>query len=158
VCAVLDGFHFPLPEGVAADGDDVQMGEAAAVAAAVAATAAAGADAVAAAADGIDQQQDGTEGGDQEGEADQDNEEEDEDEEVVEEEDAAAADDEAAAAAAMISSAEREQDLAQEVQRVLLGRVLPALHKSLVEKEWESVRPPVAVAIVKLLKVSGGLV
>lgn len=43
---------------------------------------------------------------------------------------------------------------AADIQRVLLRRILPALHKQLVLEEEEVVRAPVAIAMVKLLKVS----
>ncbi|KIY92472.1 hypothetical protein MNEG_15491 [Monoraphidium neglectum] len=164
VCAVLDGFHFPLPqedEGLAEEG--------------AAAAGAGGGDG--AAANGGDQEVDGAEdegaeegGGEGRAEGEEGaagDEEGDEEEEQGPEEEAAvaaAADEEAPpepaaadeGAAAAVTPEERERRrraaLAAEAQRVLRGKVLPALHGALVEQQWESVRPPVAVAIVKLLK------
>jgi U3 small nucleolar RNA-associated protein 20 len=169
VCAVLDGFHFPLPqedEGLAEEG--------------AAAAGAGGGDG--AAANGGDQEVDGAEdegaeegGGEGRAEGEEGaagDEEGDEEEEQGPEEEAAvaaAADEEAPpepaaadeGAAAAVTPEERERRrraaLAAEAQRVLRGKVLPALHGALVEQQWESVRPPVAVAIVKLLKVGLGL-
>jgi hypothetical protein len=164
---VLDGFHFPLPEeGGAAEAAEAEAAAAAAHAAeseaARAAEGAEGAEGDAPEAAGGKQGgmadgegADGEEGEDEEAAAEED------EEEAAEEEAAAAA--AAAAAATEAAAAEartpeereaaRRAALAGDVQRVLMARVLPALHGALIEKEWESVRAPVAVAIVKLLKV-----
>lgn len=150
VCAVLDAFHFPLPED--AGGADAEAEAAAAAEAA---------------AEGGEDEAGGQAGPDPsgevgaKGEAEEDDDEEDEEQQQQEEEpadylagEAGEAPRPAAAASDPAALAREQRDaLAAEAQRVLLKRVLPALHGALVEKEWESVRPPVAIAIVKLLKV-----
>jgi hypothetical protein len=61
-----------------------------------------------------------------------------------------------AAAAAAASSVAVQQAVAADMQRVLLRNVLPALHDHLVVEEGGEARAPVAVALVKLLKVRRG--
>ena len=129
VCAIIDNFHFPLP---ASDEEEPGGGGAAATAAGPGAAAPAAATGAAKRphADG--------------------EEEDDEDEE----------EDEAAAAAAVAAAAADAEAEARAVQRSLLVRILPALHEQLVDKGRrgedeelnQSIRAPVALALVKLLK------
>ncbi|GIL90429.1 hypothetical protein Vretifemale_18038, partial [Volvox reticuliferus] len=125
VCAILDNFHFPLPEAEA-DADNGQPGGAAAAVAAPAAVAARA---------------------QKEKKVTKDK---DPDESTEDDDDGngGTAEDAAYSAAAEAAA----------VQHALLVRVLPALHEQLVERkrgedeEAASVRAPVALALVKLLK------
>lgn len=139
VCCVLDAFHFPLPKDLPAPKDLLLQPPAAAKAAKAAPPATSEGDGngePAAASDKAD-----AEGGDKEASS-SDDEADSEDAGEEEEVDAAsaAADDRASAVAQ-----------AAVIQTALLRRILPALHRMLV-KDHEVVRAPVALALVKLLK------
>lgn len=133
VCAVLDNFHFQLPHDI----DPAEAAAAAAYKPPTATPAAAPAAAPATAAG-----KDATAAGDQKDQADQQEEEDEEEEEEDEEADAEAA----AASAAYDAMAQ-----ARDVQRALRTRVLPSLRSQLIQHS-EVVRAPVALAMVKLIK------
>lgn len=168
VCAILDNFHFALPtedeEGqgqeqqlVVAVGAGAGEGQAGGQAMEVDGQGAEGGrkrgrDAqqggeVVAAAEGAGEQQQGGDAQGAEGEKQEEQEEAEEEEEVQEEEEAVVA----------VVSVDPKAEAAA-VQRALLKRILPALHDQLVEKKRgedemaASVRAPVALAMVKLLK------
>jgi len=176
VCAVLDAFHFKLPEGqllvaagtaaAAAAAKGAAAGDAGAPAAAAASNGAAGADgsgdAVAAAAAGAVTAAEQEEEGEAQEEEEpapsdaEDGEEAEEQQQQQQEEEQPTNRPPTAAAAAAASSVAVQQAVAADMQRVLLRNVLPALHDHLVVEEGGEARAPVAVALVKLLKVRRG--
>jgi U3 small nucleolar RNA-associated protein 20 len=148
-CAVLDAFHFPVEDPAAAEDHQQQQqqgskqqqrgskeaGTAAALAAAAATAAAA---AAAAAGDAAEVEQ-----------VDLEVEEADDDVIIVEEED-----EQAAAAAAMAATAAADAaDIAASARVLLQSKVLPVLQSQVVVDDQEVARAPVALAIIKLIKV-----
>ncbi len=167
LCAVLDSFHFPLPgelggEDERVEGEGVGGGGAGSGKKSGTGRGSSGSgDGGVVGEEGVGsrekQEGKGEEGekqeeGDVGGTAAEGEEEGEEEEEevlvMVEDEEAAAA-----TAAAAVVAAEDAAATAAEVQRVLLLRVLPALHEHLVVEEGGEARAPVAIALVKLMKV-----
>jgi hypothetical protein len=157
---VLDAFHFKLPEGQLLVPVKAPAKGAAAAADAGAAPAAAAPAAPAAAAAEQEEEEEAqeeeeaavSEQEEGEGEAEQQQQlDQGETPEVAQEQPANSTPPAAAAAATSLTV---QQAVAVDMQRVLLRNVLPALHDHLVVEEGGEARAPVAVALVKLLKVS----
>jgi U3 small nucleolar RNA-associated protein 20 len=138
-CAVLDAFHFPLdvedvPEQQQQQQQQQQQGAAAMqVDEAAAATGAEDAAATGAEDAAPDEQEFS----------------EDDDDEQQQQQ----ADEEAAAAAAAVERAAAAADVAAAAKQLLMKRVLPVLQSQLVVDDQEVARAPVALALVKLIKV-----